>query len=313
MSLGEVRTFVEYATAALSQSWNSNALQPVSGLHPSGAVLGARETLLRADVHTLWFRWFLDSILDPEKFVLSYPGYAYLVAEVFPKVNTMFPSVPLDERQELASAVTRAIGKEIERRRNLRRQPISQDTRLSVWDNSGPDQRCWVCGYQFDNLARNEFLGLPLENATRQLAMFVDLAKPRGLNARDYKIELDHVDPVSAGGQSGDNLRLSCGWCNAHKSNSVSLYDVAGECRFLKHPKEGKIAVPQPFWVIRLLGLRQRCEWAGGCINTTKNSELTVALRNPKGATNPINMTVVCNLHDTMKAERLISRKLFDS
>lgn len=312
MSLGEVRTFINYATGALSQSWNFAALQPLSGIHPSGAVLGSRETLLRADVHTLWFRWFLESIVDPEKFVANYPGYPFLVAEVFPKVAGMFPSVPLDERHELASAVTRVIGAEIERRRNLRRQSISRDTRMLIWDRAGPNQRCWICGYLFDDLAKSEFLGLPRANLIRQLAMFVDIAKPRGLNARDYKIEVDHVDPVSAGGQNGDNLRLSCGWCNAHKSNSLSLYDVAGERRFLKHPKDGRIAVPQPFWVIRLLGLRQRCESPAGCDRTTTNSELTIASRNPAGAMNPVNMTIVCDLHDTMKADRLVSRGLFE-
>ena len=313
MSLNEVRTFVEYSTKALSQGWESAAMIPVSGLHPSGAILGTRESLLRADAHTLWFRWFLDSILDPERFVVDYPGYPFLVAEVFPRVTSMFPSVPLDERNALASIITRAVEDEIVRRRNAKRIPISRVTRLDLWDRSGPNQRCWVCGYQFENIAADEFLSLPSAGSVRQLPMFVDLGKPRGLSLRDYKVEVDHVQPVSEGGQSGDNLRLACGWCNSHKSNLISLYDVAGGCRLIKHPRAGKIAVPQPFWVVRILGLRQRCEWHGGCERTVKNSELTVAPRNLSGAMNPINLFAVCNEHDPIRDERLVSNELFRS
>ena len=311
MSLNEVRTFVDYATAALNQTWNLGAMQPLSGLHPSSAILGPRETLLRSDVHTLWFRWFLDSIADHRRFLSGNTGYAHLVAEVFPQITGMFPNIPMDERRQLASTITRAISLEIERRRNRRRNTLSRESRLAIWDQAGPDQRCWICGYRFDAFARTEFLGIPQDEGERPLALFVDLAKPRGMSVRDYKVELDHVDPVALGGQDGNNLRLACGWCNAHKSDSVSLYDVAAESRTIVHPRIGRMAVPQPFWVIRILGLRQRCEWPGGCSNTTKDSELTIALRNAKGSMNPINMMAVCSVHDAMQAERLVSRNLF--
>lgn len=313
MSLNEVRTFVEHSTKALGLGWESAAMLPLSGLHPSSAVLGTRETLLRADVHTLWFRWFLDSILDPERFVVKYPGYAFLVAEIFPRVSGMFPTVPLDERNALASIITRAVEEEIVRRQNTKRQQIDRATRLEIWDRSGPNQRCWVCGYAFDSIAANEFLGVPNNASARQLPMFVDLGKPRGLSLRDYRVEIDHVQPVSGGGQSGDNLRLACGWCNSHKSNLISLYDVAGRCKVIPHPRVGKIAVPQPFWVVRILGLRQRCEWHGGCKRNVKNCELTVAPRNMGGAMNPINLFAVCDEHDPIRDERLVNSELFSS
>lgn len=313
MSLNEVRTFVEHSTKALGQGWDSAAMLPVSGLHPSSAVLGNRETLLRADAHTLWFRWFLDSILDPERFVVNYPGYAFLVAEIFPKVSAMFPGVPMDERNALASTITRAVEDEIVRRQNTKRQQIDRATRLEIWDRSGPTQRCWVCGYAFDSIAADEFLNLPSNAPTRNLPLFVDHGKPRGLSLRDYKVELDHVQPVSGGGQSGDNLRLACGWCNSHKSNLISLYDVAGSCKMISHPRAGKIGIPQAFWVVRILGLRQRCEWQGGCKENVKTCELTVAPRNLKGAMNPINLFVVCDEHDPIRNERLVSRELFGS
>jgi hypothetical protein len=117
------------------------------------------------------------------------------------------------------------------------------------------------------------------------------------------------VLPVAAGGTGGANLRLACGWCNGHKSDNLSLYDQAFNPIIVRHPVLGVVTVPRPFWVVRLLAYRRRCEWsgAGGCTRTTSNAELFIAARREGGAMNPANLTVTCEEHDPFKAIRLVN------
>ena len=79
---------------------------------------------------------------------------------------------------------------------------LDDDLKLRLWDEAGPEQRCWICGFRFDAQAADEFLG-GTGVAPRALPLFMDYLKPRGLKPRDFRIEIDHVMPVSAGGLFG--------------------------------------------------------------------------------------------------------------
>ena len=78
------------------------------------------------------------------------------------------------------------------------------------------------------------------------------------------------------------------------------------------HPKLGLVSVPQPFWVVRILALRKRCEHEA-CAGTATVSELTALPRNPLGAMNPMNLMITCFDHDPLGTDRLIPRKYFDN
>ncbi|WP_228379231.1 hypothetical protein [Demequina rhizosphaerae] len=85
------------------------------------------------------------------------------------------------------------------------------------------------------------------------------------------------------------------------------LYDVGLASRSRRHPRRGVVSVPQPFWVVRTLALRPRCEFLEGCEKTAISSELTVALRHEKGDANPSNLTVTCIEHHPWGSDRLVS------
>jgi hypothetical protein len=135
--------------------------------------------------------------------------------------------------------------------------------------------------------------------------------KPR-LRQRDYGIEVDHMVPFSQGGGGDDNLALACGWCNKTKGARLSLYDVQARPLEFRHPNLGITSVPRPFWVVRIMALRRRCEY-GACERNVSNSEVTALPRNPCGAMNPMNLMVTCVEHDRLGADRLVHRKLLEN
>ncbi len=307
MAIEGLDRFIGQASEAATNLWTSSGLRSIASLQTANELFGTRESLLRADVHILWARWFLEAICDPQRYVHDYPGYAFLVSEVLPEIEKLFPMSPLDERRKMGTRIARLIDLEVRRRQDIRRTFLDRDLRLRVWDETGPEQRCWICGHLFDLQAANEFLGED-ELAERSLPLFIDFLRPTGLKARDLRIEIDHVVPVSAGGLELDNLRLACGWCNRFKSDYTSLYDVSGECKILRHPKTGAFAAPRPLWIVRILAIRRRCEWEGGCKATVEDTELTVAPIHRAGALNPVNLQVTCLEHDPIGPDRLLNR-----
>jgi 5-methylcytosine-specific restriction endonuclease McrA len=311
MAIEGLNSFIAQASDAAANLWTDSKLQSVANLQTASELFGSREVLLRADAHILWARWFLEAVCDPQRFVRDYPGYAFLVAEVLPEIERLFPTSPIDERHAVGVRVARLVDLEVRRRQDKRRMALDRDLRLRLWDEAGPEQRCWICGYRFDAQAADEFLG-ESEITDRALPLFVDYLRPKGLKVRDFRIEIDHVIPVSAGGLELDNLRLACGWCNGHKSDCTSLYDVSGECRILQHPRTGAFAAARPFWIVRILAIRRRCEWRGGCKATVDVAELTVAPIHRAGALNPVNLQLTCTEHDPIGPDRLMTRAVVE-
>jgi hypothetical protein len=199
--------------------------------------------------------------------------------------------------EELAKHVAKlAHGEARLRAANKARIPIDRALRRRLLDLD--DQpHCWVCGWRFQPEAIDGFLEQSKEPP--KAPELIDVFKPIGLNPRHLRIEVDHVTPFSRGGaDDANNLRLCCGWCNANKSDRSSIYEVPGEARSVESLNPVK-ALPQPFWVVRILAMAAE---NGGL--SPKDGELTVALRNPKGAVNPVNLIVVGYDNDPMGTER---------
>jgi hypothetical protein len=308
MEFEEVSRFLKISSDKLSSCWEFSDLINIAQTEIPASIMSDRASLLRADAKILWTQWFLESICDPEVFVNSNRCYPHIFKTVSAQVSHLFPRTTVDQQMLLASQISNFIDQEVERRSGRNRPIITIAKKRTEWDLSGPEQRCWVCGYKFTDWAKRRFL--EEEEVSFSLPKFVDYIKPIGLLKRDISVELDHVIPFSRGGLEGENLRLACGWCNARKSSKISIYDVDSKPRKFLHPRFGRITVPNGFWIVRLLALRNKCEHPGGCNKTTDIEELTIAPSNLTGALNPTNLRVTCLEHDPLGSSRLVSRNI---
>lgn len=311
MEFEEVLRFLQISSEKLSSCWELSDLIHIAQTEVPASIMGDRASLLRADAKILWTQWFLETVCDPDIFVRSGQSYPHIVKTVKEQVAYLFPRSSIDQQRQLTTKISTLIGQEVERRSGRSRPTITLATKRTVWDLSGPDHRCWICGYKFTDWAKRRFLEEDEESLS--LPNFIDYIKPIGLIARDISIELDHVIPFSRGGQEDNNLKLACGWCNARKSSRISVYDVDSKPQRFQHPRLGYTTIPSGFWVVRLLAIRNKCEHHSGCDKTTGTAELTVAPRNLSGSLNPTNLRVTCLDHDPLGSSRLVSRRFLKS
>jgi hypothetical protein len=307
MELSHIAEFLGGSLGSQKSHWSSEGVAAIAGRSLPEGFLGIRSSILRADINLVWARWFAESICGPTCMQQATSGYAFLLREVRDQIDLRFNDYSHEERSGLSKVMARFVLEEIEQQQN-RRQTISRVERMNLLDSTGSQPRCWICGYAFDQLAIDYFLG---GLKPELLRAFVDFAKPR-LKPRDYLIEVDHKDPFSQGGGGEDNLALACGWCNKTKGARLSIYDVRANPLSFRHPRRGLMSVPQPFWVVRTLALRGQCE-EQSCKRSISNTELTVQPRNPSGAMNPMNMMVTCLEHDRVGEDRLVNRRQVES
>lgn len=309
MEFEEISSFLSATADKLEACWNLQELSSIANQRVPDLVMNGRGALLRADIHILWTQWFIESICSPELYADSAKSYPHIVEAVQKRSVSVFPKIPEHERKKLIKYIARLIHKEVQRRKIRKRFPLSLETKKLLWDIAGPEPRCWICGYKFTKWAENKFLEYG-SDPNPPLPRFIDYVTLHGLIPRDISVEVDHAIPFSRGGKEEDNLRLSCGWCNLHKGDRISIYDVAVQPRIVKHPKFGRQSVPHPFWTVRLLSVRGKCEYEGGCNNTVRSEQLSVVYRHPEGAMNPTNLQLVCPDHDFLGSNRLVNRKV---
>lgn len=299
-------SFAQNMVGATTATWDESTVRHLATRVAPDGLGGMSSWLLRGDANYLWARWFLESLADPMPYLEGTKHYPHLYQCVSGVLSAEASQLPADERRELASGLAKLLWQEIRGRIIGRRVPADRETRLFLWDMY---PRCWICGAEFNDWARAEFLWEE-SNSEPQTMPFVDFYRPRGKKLTDLRIEVEHVVPHSGGGtEELHNLRLSCGWCNRAKSNRMLLYDAEAVTRKFHHPVLGNVSVPQPFWVVRFLAMRGRCEDVSGCGARTTSDELTVAPRSVNGAPNPANLMVVCREHDPLRDVRLVAKK----
>lgn len=242
--------------------------------------------ILRGDANRQWGEWLLATFCDVEGYAASKRSYPEIFEEVKANIAATWQEMEPHDQRELATRVSRIAAAEARRRSDVSgRSKLTIDQRQQLIDAYDGPPYCWICGLRFSEAAIATFLG---RQAPPLLPKLIDVFKPIGLSARHLRIEVDHVTAHSrGGGDAMQNLELACGWCNIHKSDRLSIYEVGGEAR----PAGGDGAtrqLPQPFWTVRLMAL----EGASGRISP-HNGELSVCLRNPRGAPSPANLMVV--------------------
>ena len=294
--------FAETALGPAIDTWDADALKHLARLEVPAGTTGSLSWLVDADTRVLWARWLLESLCDPAEFASGF-SYPHLFARVRAAVVERTTGMPADEQSDVTKRLANLLRPLLAAQRPGRRTPWSRETRLLLRELY---QRCWVCGSSFPSWAEARFLGNETDVAPAAYH-FVDFLRPRGTIVAELQIEVDHVHAFSTGGTEDiDNLRLACGWCNRHKSARSLVYDAPATCRRYEHPKRGLVSVPQPFWTVRTLAVRGRCEHPEGCPARTTSHELTVVPRHLGGSPNPANLMIVCADHDPLRDVRLV-------
>ena len=309
MSLADVSAFVNALSDDASSIWRMEDLRKVALAPPPDVFLPRNAAVIKGDIYTLWVRWFVEGLCNPLRYVDD-DGKSIIdvIQDLLARLDAIFPGEPQDEREELANRLGRRVMAEVLRQRNTKRVDATRAEKHDLIDASTCGARCWLCGYLFTQLAIDRFLGR--SRTALQPTSFVDILRPRGIHASDIRIEVEHVVPVTGGGGGSGNLALACGWCNRHKGPRVSIYDSDARPPRSSYMLGGYAwhELPNPFWTVRLLALRKRCEHPGGCPATAKTAELFIAPSHHHGAPNPSNLHIFCGGHDPYATTRFFAR-----
>ena len=320
MSIDAVTSYIEKASTDLASAWNYDDVVSLGEKAPPAAFMGDQELLLKGDQHRLWLRWFLEGLVSPHRVAADLSlDRLDVYAAALKRVDAIYGNLDKERRTRLADAITNHVFATVTQLRSAaKRDYATSATRLALIVANSPP-RCYICGYAFTREALDAFLRVKGRSAIKVPAL-VDVFQPRGLVLRDEGIEIEHVVPVAAGGTGQANLRLACGWCNKHKSDRVSIYEappLASRTLTYRIGPHQLNELPNPFWTIRTMALRGRCQHRDGCGKTAKDAELLVSLADWTGSPNPTNLVVYCEQHDPLKVDRRQARadvqRLWDS
>lgn len=300
--MSRIPLLVDLAERTVAEPWHR--LEDRGGDDPISSFRG----VVRSDYESQLACWFVESLVDPRRFVDSRSTllYADIFAEVLEaaRLDSEWQVLDPSTAEAVTSRLARVLDTVVRRMRETRaHRRLDRKLKERLLDLAGREPRCWICGSRFGPRAVDEFVGARRKEQT--IAPFLDVLKSRGLEVADFQVEVDHVIPASRGGGEDENLRLSCGWCNRHKGSNILVADVGSAPILASRNGLGLTSLPRPFWTVRLLSIVARCEHPAGCILTTREAELTVAPRNRNGAMNPANMVVTCSEHDPIGRIRL--------
>ncbi|AWG98511.1 HNH endonuclease signature motif containing protein [Rhodococcus ruber] len=310
VSAHDLRNYLLTFQESNNASWHTDPLRAISGHNIPRDFLGPQAWLLEADIKTAWTNWYIDSLINVAAYTHDEnKGYAHLYYEIRSALIARYASIPSDELRDVATQLTEISWGIIEQRRRKGRNAIALDLKEKLWFSAEPNPRCYLCGFLFGDTARDKFLSRETGGTLKEIEppLLVDFTRPRS-TSRDQLIEIDHVSSVARGGSSDEsNLKLACGWCNKTKGARSSIYDVGtGSLPPILINGLGWVNPPAPFWVLRLVALRGRCEYPGGCRARLENSELVIAPRYTEGSLNPANCAVYCDEHDPWRLVRMI-------
>src|SRR5579875_2981089 len=171
--------------ASSSNAWLGEQIRALSEIAVPESALGASGWLLRADAALTWGRWLLASIVDPAAYVArddERHSFAALYAAVRAVVEAESVGLDGDAAKSLARLLAKAAWDEIQFQRSRSRRLLTRQIKDQVWLAAEPEPRCHLCGYPFENAAKDRYFGRP---APTDLPLLVDFTRPRGRNLRD--------------------------------------------------------------------------------------------------------------------------------
>jgi hypothetical protein len=309
MALENVNRFINPASSGGKNNWAFDDLHALASQRLPDAITDRNDLILRADVNSLWLRWFIESFCSPLRYVDDKTkGEAHILVDATTRVDELLLHEPSAKRQMFAKQIAEQVMEEVTRLRDLKRDFATKQIKEDLVA-AASTPRCWMCGYAFSSEALGIFLKKPGVGAL-QLPPIVDLLRPRGLIERDISIEVEHIMPVASGGTGTANLALACGWCNRYKGAKTSIYDASFRAPRSPYMLGGQAMyeLPHPFWTIRLLAVRRKCEHLDGCGAHADTHEMFIAPVSCLGSPNPSNLQVFCGQHDPYRLDRFVNR-----
>lgn len=299
---------IQAAKSALLSPWDRPHLERLANSKlPDLPIRSA--WLLEADVHALWLRWLIEAAIPAN---LASPSLntlqlaADLITSADNMLRTSMPILNESERRRTARIIAEIAFQWIRAEEN-KRDPLTRAEKWLVLTNAGTPPRCWICGEPFLERAIQRFKRTT--SAPLTPAAFVDCFYPKGLKKNDFQCQVEHVLPVAAGGTNDPgNLQLSCGYCNRVKRDSLDLYARTAGRGFISHPTFGKLRLPHPYWICRLLVVDGKCSI---CSASNKDAALRAGPSHPSRYINPSNLVLYCTTHDPFSETRWVPASTF--
>ncbi len=113
MQTAEIINFLEKTLSENCNRWAANDLQEISMLQVPDSILGFGKTLLNADIHILWARWFLEMFCDPNHVLDKNEKYAYVYKKVIDQVSFYSPHISTIDKRKISSLIAKMIFKEV--------------------------------------------------------------------------------------------------------------------------------------------------------------------------------------------------------
>jgi len=308
MQLSQLADVLEQILKDPQTRWNASGLEVAAAADPHhGITLGQRYNVIRADTTVAWCEWFLAAVLDPIDLKYNHFAESYGAARQY--LDGIYHHVPEEERKQLAQSLATLSVARGQARRRSKRKSITYEIRRELVLAAGRRPRCWICGLPFSASLIESFIS-GKQNDLIQPTPFVDMYMPR-LKPSDYGIHVEHVVPVSRGGERQlddlGNLKLACGWCNGAKSSFMSIYEPSLHLRQIRNRETGEeVSLPQKGWVVRVLATRRACECNQACSSSVDTEFMRVAPRVSSGAPTPLGLLVYCPAHDPIKDKRFV-------
>jgi hypothetical protein len=306
----ELNAYINQVIPGISQSWYPNSLANLAILNPPREVFPNNNVICKSDMSFIWLSWFVETVYD---YNLAKDDISY--AAVFSYVRRGLVHSGFSETSgdftEVSKSVSRLVYAYIGNIKGRKRKQPKIATKEALLERSQSSPICWICGYRFKPEAIKRYLG---DDSDFILPDTFDYFSARGLKERDISIEIEHKQPFSSGGadiDDLDNIDLSCGFCNKHKWKFLSIYDANRGLRSFQHPNLGLVSIPQPYWVIRILALAEKCS-TEGCTAKKSKQQLYIDLVNPLGSASPTNLKVVCRKHLNNLGSRFVDRETFE-
>lgn len=311
-----LQAFLQPSLEQMKQPWKADLLRHIAQQQLPAEVAGAHRWLLEGDMRLTWLRWFIEDYVDiggVRKSIkadsVERVGFADIFSIVFERLLEEDRTSSRPDIKDTAMIISRLALLLLDRSGPLASRTIPENIKYRLATQSPDGPRCALCGFKFQEESVDWFMGL-LRTKPEYAVRLVDVVRPRGLSSSDFEIQVDHIVPVSRGGETRlSNLQLACGWCNSSKNDYTYMYDAS----FFSHDSVevkdlGLFRRPRRFWVVRMTSLIGKCEDRSGCHATLADSELFLAPRRSAQVLNPVSAKVFCRRHDPWYKARLIDR-----